>query len=65
MRIFEIVCVQIRDAVDCKIPFVIPNGTMEYHAKHPSCDKDILAATGCQLKQTSILWNVLWSGSGK
>ena len=38
---------QIQDAVDRKVPFVIPIGTMEYHARHASCGTDTLVITGC------------------
>ena len=47
MQMLEMFYDQIQDAVDRKVPFVIPIGTMEYHAKHASCGTDTLVVTGC------------------
>ena len=38
---------EIQDAVDRKVPFIIPIGTLEYHARHASCGTDTLVITGC------------------
>ena len=47
MQLLEMFYDEIQDAVDRKVPFVIPIGTMEYHAKHASCGTDTLVVTGC------------------
>ena len=36
MQMLEMFYDEIQDAVDRKVPFVIPIGTMEYHARHAS-----------------------------
>ena len=47
MQMLEMLYDEIQDAVDRKVPFVIPIGTMEYHARHASCGTDTLVVTGC------------------
>ena len=47
MQMLEMFYDEIQDAVDRKVPFVIPIGTMEYHARHASCGTDTLVVTGC------------------
>lgn len=47
MQMLEMFYDQIQDAVDRKVPFIIPIGTMEYHAHHASCGTDTLVITGC------------------
>lgn len=47
MQMLEMLYDEIQDAVDRKVPFVIPIGTMEYHARHASCGTDTLVITGC------------------
>lgn len=38
---------QIEDAKRRKVPFVIPIGTIEYHAHHTSCGTDTMVINGC------------------
>ena len=38
---------QIEDAVNRKVPFIIPIGTIEYHAHHASCGTDTMVINGC------------------
>ena len=38
---------EIKDAADRKVPFIIPIGTLEYHAHHASCGTDTMVVTGC------------------
>lgn len=38
---------QIEDAVKRKVPFIIPIGTIEYHAQHASCGTDTMVINGC------------------
>ena len=47
MQLLEMFYDEIQDAVDRKVPFVIPIGTLEYHARHASCGTDTLVVTGC------------------
>ena len=47
MQMLEMFYDEIQDAVDRKVPFVIPIGTMEDHARHASCGTDTLVVTGC------------------
>ena len=47
MQMLEMLYDEIKDAVDRKVPFVIPIGTLEYHARHASCGTDTLVITGC------------------
>ena len=49
MQMLEMFYDQLEDAVARKVPFVIPVGTMEYHARHASCGTDTLVITGCLL----------------
>ena len=47
MQMLEMLYDEIQDAVDRKVPFIIPIGTLEYHARHASCGTDTLVVTGC------------------
>ena len=47
MQMLEMLYDEIQDAVERKVPFIIPIGTMEYHARHASCGTDTLVITGC------------------
>ena len=47
MQMLEMLYDEIQDAVDRKVPFVIPIGTLEYHARHASCGTDTLVINGC------------------
>ena len=47
MQLLEMLYDEIQDAVDRKVPFIIPIGTLEYHARHASCGTDTLVVTGC------------------
>lgn len=47
MQMTEMFYDEIQSAVDRHIPFVIPIGTLEYHAHHASCGTDTLVITGC------------------
>ncbi len=42
---------QIEDAVKRKVPFIIPIGTIEYHAHHASCGTDTMVVNGCLLRE--------------
>ena len=47
MQLIEMLYDEIQSAVDRNVPFIIPIGTLEYHAKHASCGTDTLVVTGC------------------
>ncbi len=47
MNLVDMFYDQIQDAVDRKVPFIIPIGTIEYHAHHASCGTDTMVITGC------------------
>ena len=47
MQLIDMFYDEIQDAVDRKVPFIIPIGTLEYHARHASCGTDTLVVTGC------------------
>ena len=47
MQLLNMFYDEIQDAVDRKVPFIIPIGTLEYHARHASCGTDTLVVTGC------------------
>ena len=46
MQMLEMFYDQIQDAVDRKVPFIIPIGTMEYHGEHASLGTDTMVITG-------------------
>lgn len=46
MQLVDMFDDQIEDAVSRRIPFIIPIGTIEYHAKHASCGTDTMVITG-------------------
>ncbi len=47
MQLLDMFQDQIEDAAARRVPFIIPIGTMEYHARHASCGTDTLVITGC------------------
>ncbi len=47
MQLIDMFYDQIEDAVNRKVPFIIPIGTLEYHAHHASCGTDTMVVTGC------------------
>ena len=47
MQLIDMFYDQIEDAVKRKVPFIIPIGTLEYHAHHASCGTDTMVVTGC------------------
>ena len=47
MQLIDMFYDQIEDTVARRVPYVIPIGTLEYHARHASCGTDTLVITGC------------------
>lgn len=48
MQLVDMFYDEIEDAADRRVPFIIPIGTIEYHAHHVSCGTDAMVITGCQ-----------------
>lgn len=57
---------QIEDAVNRKVPFIIPIGTIEYHAHHASCGTDTMVVTGClrelEKEKEIVICPPIWYG---
>lgn len=57
---------QLEDAKDRGIPFVIPIGTVEYHARHASCGTDTMVITGClrelEKRREIVICPPIWYG---
>lgn len=47
MQMINMFYEQLEDAKNRKVPFVIPIGTIEYHAHHASCGTDTMVINGC------------------
>ncbi len=47
MQLVDMFYDEIADAAKRKVPFIIPIGTIEYHAHHASCGTDTMVITGC------------------
>lgn len=57
---------QIEDAVKRKVPFIIPIGTIEYHAHHASCGTDTMVINGClrelEKEKEIVICPPIWYG---
>ena len=66
MQLTEMLYDEICDAVARKVPFIIPVGTLEYHAHHASCGTDTLVITGClaelEKEKEIVVCPPLWYG---
>lgn len=47
MQLIDMFWDEIEDAKKRKVPFIIPIGTLEYHAHHASLGTDTMVVTGC------------------
>ena len=47
MQLIDMFYDQMQDAKQRNVPFIIPIGTIEYHAQHLSCGTDTMVITGC------------------
>ena len=65
MQMLEMLYDEIQDAVERKVPFVIPIGTLEYHARHASCGTDTLVITGCLRELEKEKEIVVWQYNRK
>ena len=66
MQLIDMFYDQIEDAVKRKVPFIIPIGTLEYHAHHASCGTDTMVVTGClrelEKEKEIVICPPLWYG---
>lgn len=46
MQLIDMFFDEIEDAKQRKVPFIIPIGTIEYHAHHASCGCDTMVING-------------------
>ncbi len=66
MQLINMFYEEIEDTVKRRVPYVIPVGTMEYHAHHASVATDTLVITGClnKLEQEKeiVICPPIWYG---
>ena len=66
MQMVDMFYDQLEDAKDRGIPFVIPIGTIEYHARHASCGTDTMVITGClrelEKRREIVICPPIWYG---
>ena len=66
MQLVDMFYDQIEDAKDRRVPFIIPIGTLEYHAHHASCGTDTMVVTGClrelEKKKEIVVCPPIWYG---
>ena len=51
MQLIDMFFDEIEDAKKRKVPFIIPIGTIEYHAHHASCGTDTMVINGVMRDQ--------------
>lgn len=66
MQMVDMFFQELEDAKKRKVPFIIPIGTIEYHALHASCGTDTMVITGVlrELEKTKRWWCVRPFGMG-
>ncbi len=64
MLLTEMFYEQIQDAANRKVPFIIPIGTLEYHAHHLSVGTDTMVITGAleKMKKEIVVCPPIWYG---
>ena len=66
MQMVDMFYDQLEDAKQRKVPFVIPIGTIEYHALHASCGTDTMVINGVlrELEKTKeiVVCPPIWYG---
>lgn len=66
MKLIDMFFDDIEDAKKRRVPFIIPIGTIEYHAHHLSIGTDTLAVTGClrelEKEKEIVICPALWYG---
>ncbi len=66
MQMINMFYEQLEDAKNRKVPFVIPIGTIEYHAHHASCGTDTMVINGClrelEKEKEIVICPPIWYG---
>lgn len=66
MQLIDMLFDEIEDAKRRKVPFIIPIGTIEYHAHHASCGCDTMVINGIfrELEKTKevVVCPPIWYG---
>ena len=66
MQMVDMFFQELEDAKNRKVPFIIPIGTIEYHALHASCGTDTMVITGVlrELEKTKemVVCPPIWYG---
>ena len=66
MQMINMFYEQLEDAKNRKVPFVIPIGTIEYHAYHASCGTDTMVINGClrelEKEKEIVICPPIWYG---
>ena len=66
MQLIDMFFDQIEDAKKRNIPFIIPIGTIEYHAHHASCGTDTMVINGClrelEKEREIVIMPPIWYG---
>ena len=66
MQMIDMFFDQLEDAKARKVPFIIPIGTIEYHARHASCGTDTMVINGAmrELEKTKeiVVCPPIWYG---
>lgn len=66
MQMTDLFYDQLEDAKRRNVPFIIPIGTIEYHAQHLSCGTDTMVITGClrelEKKKEVVICPPIWYG---
>ncbi len=66
MQLIDMFFDQIEDAKKRKVPFIIPIGTIEYHAHHASCGTDTMVINGClrelEKEKEIVVMPPIWYG---
>ncbi len=66
MQMVDMFYEQLEDAKARRVPFIIPIGTIEYHARHASCGTDTMVVTGClrelERRKEIVVCPPIWYG---
>lgn len=66
MQMINMFYEQLENAKNRKVPFVIPIGTIEYHAHHASCGTDTMVINGClrelEKEKEIVICPPIWYG---
>jgi len=66
MQLIDMFFDEIEDAKRRNVPFIVPIGTIEYHAHHASCGTDTMVITGClrelEKEREIVVMPPIWYG---